>query len=345
MEQTPLFERLGGRDGVHAVVEQTIQNHLANPVIQTRFQHAPMTTEEMVDSATEFFCTGLSGVATYEGRSLADAHAGMNVSEEEFLAAIDDIVNALQSNGVGQLEQSRGDRHPLRHEARGDQEVTTRPTRLLARGKSRAWLIAAAASAATLIPATAFASPHPSVHPDGHGEAARTVDGSILDASLECTIGGNSDLDPVLLIHGATVEPAENFAWNYMRAFDDAGRTFCTVALPSRGNDDIQVAAEFVVHTIHAMHGRVGRTIDIVGWSEGGMIGRWATKYYPDTRRMVDDIVGLAPTNHGSNPVLCLGLCAPAFWQMRHRIGVPRGPERRRRDAAWNQLHVHRHSL
>jgi hemoglobin len=68
MEQAPLFERLGGRDGVYALMKQVLENHLANPVVGTRFQHARMTRPEMLEGGAEFFCTGLSGVPTYTGR-------------------------------------------------------------------------------------------------------------------------------------------------------------------------------------------------------------------------------------------------------------------------------------
>lgn len=106
MEQVPLFERLGGRDGVHQLVHEVIANHLGNPVVGRRFEHAPMGREAMTKSAAEFFCTGLSGVPTYEGRPLAEAHTGMNISEQEFVEVIDDIVAAMESQGIGELEQA-----------------------------------------------------------------------------------------------------------------------------------------------------------------------------------------------------------------------------------------------
>lgn len=106
MDQAPLFERLGGRDGIAKVVADVMTNHLANPVISTRFTHATQTVQQMTDHAVEFFCTGLSGVPTYNGRALPDAHAGMNISEQEFLAAIDDILAALRTHEVGDLEQA-----------------------------------------------------------------------------------------------------------------------------------------------------------------------------------------------------------------------------------------------
>ena len=48
------------------------------------------------------------------------------------------------------------------------------------------------------------------------------------------------------------------------------------------------------------------------------MIGRWALKYWPDTRAKVGALVGIDPSNHGTldaYPVCAAAGCAPAFWQ------------------------------
>jgi hypothetical protein len=51
------------------------------------------------------------------------------------------------------------------------------------------------------------------------------------------------------------------------------------------------------------------------------MVPRWALRFWPDTRSMVDDLVGLSPSNHGTVDAAgaCLPVvgCAPAFWQQR----------------------------
>lgn len=106
MEQIPLFERLGGRDGVRALTERVVDNHLANPTVATRFANSDMSRDEIVASATEFFCTGLSGVPTYTGPPLPEAHRGMNVSDSEFVAVLDDILAAMGSLDIGPLEQA-----------------------------------------------------------------------------------------------------------------------------------------------------------------------------------------------------------------------------------------------
>jgi hypothetical protein len=49
------------------------------------------------------------------------------------------------------------------------------------------------------------------------------------------------------------------------------------------------------------------------------MVPRWALRFWPDTRSMVDDLVGLSPSNHGTLDAIpaCAQSCAPAFWQQR----------------------------
>jgi pimeloyl-ACP methyl ester carboxylesterase len=147
---------------------------------------------------------------------------------------------------------------------------------------------------------------------DEEGPALR-VPVDLLDAALDCTEGA-ADLDAVLLVPGTGLTPAPNFSWNYARAFAQQGRPFCMVELPESATGDVQVAAEYVVHALRTM----GAGTDVVGYSQGGMIGRWALKYWPDTRGLVDDLVGLAPSNHGTldADVLCAaGPCAAAIHQ------------------------------
>ncbi|GLW34589.1 esterase/lipase family protein [Actinoplanes regularis] len=126
---------------------------------------------------------------------------------------------------------------------------------------------------------------------------------------------------PVLLIHGTTSNSRANFSWNWDRAFDAERRAHCDVDLPDSGNSDIQVAAERVANGIRYLYGAAGAKIDLLGHSQGGMIGRWVLKYHPETRAMVDDYVSLAASNHGTQEfvVQCAAqtVCSAAYWQQR----------------------------
>jgi hemoglobin len=95
----PLYDRLGGIEGITRIVADTIDAHLANPLIRSRFENSPDLARAK-RMAVEFFCAGSGGPQPYTGKDLLAAHKGMNVSEQEYMAAMDDIVAALRRNGV-----------------------------------------------------------------------------------------------------------------------------------------------------------------------------------------------------------------------------------------------------
>ncbi len=93
-----LYERLGGADGLSAIVTDTLDIHLANPLVKNRFENRDY--EKMHRLAVEFFGMGSGGPEKYTGRSMLETHKGMNINEQEFVAVIDDILAALDKNGI-----------------------------------------------------------------------------------------------------------------------------------------------------------------------------------------------------------------------------------------------------
>lgn len=143
---------------------------------------------------------------------------------------------------------------------------------------------------------------------------------SKLDASVSCpTRFVHRDHDPVLLVHGTAVLPEENWGWNYASVLPGMGFDVCLVRLPERALGDIQVSAEYVVNAIRTVATVSGRRVDVVGHSQGGMLPRWALKFWPGLRRLVDDYVALAPPHYGAYgaDLLCPSTCAPAAQQMK----------------------------
>ena len=162
---------------------------------------------------------------------------------------------------------------------------------------------------------TAVVEPPHSAQMDSPGPPL-SVPADLLEQSLACSPNlETAGRKPVLFIHGTLADPTVQFSWNYQRAFDANHRPYCLLTMPNRATSDIQVSAEYVVYAIRTMHQHSGHQVDIIGHSQGGMIGRWATRFWPDTRPMVDDIVGLAPSNHGINPAFCQLACQPSLWQ------------------------------
>jgi hemoglobin len=99
-----LYERLGGNEGIRAITNEFVDLHLRNPVIGPRFQKSDVG--ELKRLAHEFFCAGAGGPQRYSGRDLVEAHAGMNISEQEYLAVMDDVVSAMTKHGVEAAAQN-----------------------------------------------------------------------------------------------------------------------------------------------------------------------------------------------------------------------------------------------
>ena len=175
-------------------------------------------------------------------------------------------------------------------------------------------LIGAIAAAPLLAPAAAGAVTYAPVDQPG---PALSVPQDKLDASLQCSGDLTAGPEPVLLVPGTGSNPQHNFSWNWEPALTDLGISWCAVTLPDNALGDVQVAGEYVVNGIRTMHAQAGRKISIIGHSQGGMLPRWALRFWPDTRAMVDDQIGFAPSNHGTTgaETLCSVSCAAADWQ------------------------------
>jgi hypothetical protein len=139
-----------------------------------------------------------------------------------------------------------------------------------------------------------------------------------LAAAMECSPGGDHpSRSPVLLVPGTGASAKDNFSWNYEPALDARQIPWCAVTFPYNGNGDIQVNGEYMVYAIRTMYARAGRRIAVIGHSQGGMVPRWALRFWPDTRAMVDDLIGFAPSNHGTTQtqLVCHDSCLEANWQ------------------------------
>jgi hemoglobin len=101
---TSLYERLGGGEKIRAIASGVVDLHMSNPAIMTRF--LKIDPENLKRLAAEFFSHETGGPEIYMGRDIRSAHEGLNVSEAEFLAAVDDILEVLKKYEIGKGEMS-----------------------------------------------------------------------------------------------------------------------------------------------------------------------------------------------------------------------------------------------
>ena len=121
MESKSLFERLGGSSGINALVDDIVAAHMQNPVIRARFQPYLDTPDKLAVTKQHlcaFLEAGSGGPSQYSGRTMRDAHRGMNISAAEYMAAMDDILSVLQTHNVD--EQTRHQVLAIAYSLKGD---------------------------------------------------------------------------------------------------------------------------------------------------------------------------------------------------------------------------------
>ena len=98
-----LYDRLGGKGAIQAVVDDFIGNVAGDTRINKRFANAdiPRLKTKLVDQ----ICEASGGPCKYTGASMMDAHRGMNVTDAEFSALVEDLVKSLDKFKVPPQEK------------------------------------------------------------------------------------------------------------------------------------------------------------------------------------------------------------------------------------------------
>src|SRR5215203_2398299 len=104
-----LYDRLGGVYNIAAVVDDLIDRVMGDPRLNANPRvdeaHHRVSAAGFKYFVTELVCREAGGPQTYSGRSMGDSHRHLMISEEEWLAFMDDLQQALDKFGVPQPEQ------------------------------------------------------------------------------------------------------------------------------------------------------------------------------------------------------------------------------------------------
>ena len=102
--QPSLYERLGGKPAITAVVDDFIGNVAADTRINRRFANAniPRLKTRLVDQ----ICEASGGPCKYTGQNMRDAHTGMKITDAEFGALVEDLVKSLDKFKVPAREKN-----------------------------------------------------------------------------------------------------------------------------------------------------------------------------------------------------------------------------------------------
>jgi hemoglobin len=99
----PLYERLGGKEAITAVVDEFIARVAADNAINARFVNADIPHLKLM--LVEQICAASGGPCQYTGKDMKTTHTGMQVTGDEFGAMVGDLKGALDKFHVGEVEQ------------------------------------------------------------------------------------------------------------------------------------------------------------------------------------------------------------------------------------------------
>ena len=103
-----LYDRLGGQPAVAKVVDDFVGNCAADPRINKFFTAAAGDPQEMAhfkQMLADQICAASGGGCKYTGKSMPEAHKGMGITHDQFMALVEDLQKALVADGVKDAEQ------------------------------------------------------------------------------------------------------------------------------------------------------------------------------------------------------------------------------------------------
>ena len=115
-----LFERLGGEQGVRAIVDDMAERVIADPRVNFErkdvdqgwlageykaWKPTPEHVEAFKRRMVEFISVAAGGPAEYTGREMESVHKGMRITNNEFDAMVGDIKASMDRLGIGAREK------------------------------------------------------------------------------------------------------------------------------------------------------------------------------------------------------------------------------------------------
>ena len=102
-KQASLYDRLGGKSAITAVVDDFVANVAGDERINGRFGNTdiPKLKGNLVDQV----CAATGGPCTYAGKDMKTAHSNMRIQDAEFAALVEDLSKSLNKFKIAKKEQ------------------------------------------------------------------------------------------------------------------------------------------------------------------------------------------------------------------------------------------------
>lgn len=100
-----LYRDLGEQAGITRIVESMLLNIAADPRIVRHFEKIDIV--RLRDKLVEQICVEAGGPCTYTGDSMEESHKGQHLTPSDFNALVENLQDAMTSEGVSIPAQNR----------------------------------------------------------------------------------------------------------------------------------------------------------------------------------------------------------------------------------------------
>ncbi len=110
MKEKSLYDRLGGKKAITAVVDEFVSRVAGDNRINKFFAQTASDEKRLrmfKGKLVDQICEASGGPCTYKGKDMKTAHMGMGVSGPDFDALVEDLVGALDKFAVGAHEKDQ----------------------------------------------------------------------------------------------------------------------------------------------------------------------------------------------------------------------------------------------
>ena len=105
-----LYDRLGGKPAITAVVDEFVGRVAADARINKYFMAAASDPKHLASfkmKLVDQICEASGGPCKYKGMDMKSAHAGMEITSADFDALVEDLIGALDKFKVGTMEKQQ----------------------------------------------------------------------------------------------------------------------------------------------------------------------------------------------------------------------------------------------
>lgn len=109
-KEKSLYQRLGGKKGVTAVVNDFVAGITADTRVNSFFAATTSDPAKLAQFKQHFYeklCQASGGPCKYTGRDMKTVHEGMKITSDNFNAVVEDLTAALDKHKVGDSEKNQ----------------------------------------------------------------------------------------------------------------------------------------------------------------------------------------------------------------------------------------------